>query len=266
MKIKGAKRDKQDVQPHQRRWTAQGTAIGGWLQREILLAERHYKKFTGEFPTFIMSKTPEGYPFFEDFVKKMQVVEHNGERFSLFGTCDGVLLYNTENNELLRVGLEIKSKQTTYTKTSGYSMRGPQKDHIKQVTCYSLMYGVDYYLVIYVNMSKKSWNMSPEEVQKYPDIRVFGIEVTPAMKKEVLDYFANIVKAVNDNNPPKLDLNKWTFNNFKTACALSLSKEEYEDVREQTKAMLKSSLPNWKKQKYLDAFEDIKEIRKKGGD
>lgn len=262
VKIKGAKRDEEDVQPHQRRWTAQGTAIGDWLQREILLAERHYKKFTGEEPHFKMARTNEGTPFFEDFVKNMKVIEHNGVKFSLFGTCDGVLLYKTDTGEVIRVGLEIKSKQTTAAKTSEYSMRRPQDDHVRQVICYSMMYDLDYYLIVYVNTSKKSWFMTPDEFKKNPDFRVFGIEVTNKMKTDVLDYFASIIKAVNENNPPKLDLNKWTFNNFKTACAKSLTDNEYDEIKTLVKYILKSSLPDWRKQQYYIAFQFIKQIRK----
>lgn len=260
-KIKGAKRDLQDMQPHQRRWTAQGTAVGDWLQRDVLLAERHYKKFTGEEPRFKMARNGEGSPFFEDFVKTMKVIEHNGVRFSLFGTCDGVLEYTSDTGEIIRVGLEIKSKQTTYAKTGGYSMRGPEESHVSQVVCYSIMYNVDYYIIVYVNTSKKSWNMTEEDAQKYPDVRAFGIEITDEMRNGVLDYFAGIVKAVTEDNPPKLDLERFTFNNFKTACARSLTDEEYDEIRTHVKAVLRSGLPDWRKQQYLDAYDFIKNVR-----
>lgn len=261
-KIKGGERDKFSVQPHQRRWASQGTVIGDWLQREILLAEKHYKKFTGQEPKFKMARTEEGYPYFEDFVKTVKEVEHNGEQFMLFGTCDGILEYTTDTGETMRVGLEIKSKQTTYAQTGDYSMRKPQEDHIKQVTCYSIMYDVDYYLIVYVNTSKKSWVMTKQEAQKYPDIRVFGVEVTVEMKNEILTYFAGIVKAVNEDKPPELDLERWTFNNFKTTCANSLTDQEYNDIKKQVQQVLKSGLPDWHKQRYLDAFDFIKEVRK----
>lgn len=232
------------------------------MQREILLAECHYEDFTGIEPRFKMARTNEGMPFFEDFVKTMKTIEHNGVKFSLFGTCDGVLEYKMDEGEVIRIGLEIKSKQTTAAKTSKYSMRRPQEDHVRQVICYSMMYDLDYYLIVYVNTSKKSWYMTPEEFEKSPDFRVFGIDVTDEMKTEVLDYFADIVKAVNDDNPPKLDLNKWTFNNFKTACAKSLSDNEYDEVKAFVKQVLKSSFPDWRKQQYYDAFEFIKNVRK----
>lgn len=209
-----------------------------------------------------MAKTEEGYPYFEDFVKTVKEIEHGGEKFALFGTCDGVLEYKTDDGCVLRVGLEIKSKQTTYAQTGDYSMRKPQEDHVKQVTCYSIMYDLDYYLIVYVNTSKKSWVMSQQDIQKYPDIRVFGVEVTEEMKDGILSYFADIVKAVNEGKPPKLDLERWTFNNFKTTCANSLTSEEFNDIKKQVQQVLRSRLPDWRKQRYLDAFDFIKNVRK----
>lgn len=262
-KIKGGERDKFSVQPHQRRWASQGTAIGDWLQREILLAEKHYKKFTKKEPQFRFERTEEGYPVFEDFAKTAKEIEHNGERFMLFGTCDGILEYRNSAGKIVRVGLEVKSKQTTYSRTGDYSMKGPEPGHVKQITCYSLMYDVDYYLIVYVNASKKSWVMSQQDQQKYPDIRVFSVKVTDQMKVNILDYFAWIIKAVNEDKPPKLDLSRWTFNNFKTTCANSLTDQEYNDIKKQVQQVLRSGLPNWRKQRYLDAFDFIKNV--KGG-
>lgn len=260
-KMVGAKRDEQDVKPWQRRWTALGTQVGDWIQREILLAERHYGKFTGKAPYFTMARTDEGYPFFEDFVKTMKVIEHNGKRFSLFGTCDGVMEYVTDDGETLRVGLEIKSKQTTAAQTSDYSMREPKEDHVKQVTCYSIMYDVDYYVILYVNTSKKAWNMSDEEYAKSPDFKAFGIAITDEMKRDVLDTFAEVVALAEIGSPPPLDLDKFTFNNFKTACALSLSDDEFNEIKTKVQAVKRSRLPDWKKRSYIEALEFIEAVR-----
>lgn len=261
VKAKKARKDDEDVKPWRRRWTAQGTSLGDWLQREVLLAERHYEKFTGERPRFGMSRTEAGEPFFEDFVKTQRFFEHNGQRFSLLGTCDGVLEYVNDDGEIIRVGLECKSKQTTAAQTSLHSMREPKEDHVKQITCYSLMYDVDYYLVIYVNASKKAWNMTKEEYEKTPDVRVFGVEITEDMKREVLDNFAAITEAVATGEAPKLDIERFGFNNFKTACALDLSDEEVTEIRKQASLAMKSSLPEWKKKKYLEAYEFIVDTR-----
>lgn len=264
-KILRAKRDEEDVVPHRRRWTAIGTAIGDTIQRELLLAERHFKKFTGKEPMFKVERTEQGYPFFEDFVRLLKVVEHKGKRFALHGTCDGVLKYvDPATGEVLRVGLEIKSKQTTYAQTSIHSMREPKEDHVKQAVCYGIMYDVDYYIVLYVNASHKSWFMTLQDLETHPDIRAFGVYITDEMKNAVLDKFANVVEAVEFKAPPKLDLSKWTFNNFKKACALSLTESELADLKEQLGRIQKSRMPDWLKRQYNNTLEQIKGFRDAG--
>ncbi|UIJ64485.1 hypothetical protein LW858_15930 [Bacillus cereus] len=254
-------RDQAEVKPWQRRWQFIGTNIGDAIQRDILLAERHYEKFTSEKPRFRIERTKDGYPAFEDFVKTCKVIEHNDQQFALIGTCDGILEYTDEHGVITRVGLEIKSKQTTYSKTSEYSLREPGADHVKQVTCYSLMYDLDYYIVLYVNASKKAWNMSEEDYMKYPDFRAFGVAITDEMRNEVLDKFASIVEAVKTKQPPKLDIEHWMFNNFKTACAQSLSDEEYEEIKAQVSRVKRSSLSDVKKAPYIGALEFIDKVR-----
>jgi len=253
-------KDTDDVKPWQRRWTAQGTAVGDWLQREILLAEKHFERYTLEKPPFVMARTAEGQPFFEDFVHAQHFFEHNGEKFSIVGTCDGVLIHRPTGK---RIGLEIKSKQTSYSETSESRMKAPKDDHIAQVTCYSLMYDLDAYLIVYVNTSKKAWFMTDDEFAKSPDFRVFGVDVTDDMKRQVLDKFAGVARAVREKTPPKLNLDKFRFNNFKRSCALSLTDDEFNEIKDEVKRVMRSGLPNWKKEAYYEAFEFIREVREK---
>ncbi|WP_223266656.1 hypothetical protein [Bacillus thuringiensis] len=249
------------MKPWQRRWQFIGTNIGDAIQRDILLAERHYEKFTGKKPRFRIERTKDGFPAFEDFVKTRKVIEHNDQQFALIGTCDGILEYTDEHGVVTRVGLEIKSKQTTYSKTSEYSLREPGADHVKQVTCYSIMYDLDYYIVLYVNASKKAWNMNEEDYAKYPDFRAFGVAITDEMRNEVLDKFASIVEAAKTKQPPKLDIEHWTFNNYKSACAQSLSYEEYEEIKTQVNRVKRSSLSDTKKAPYIGVLEFIDKVR-----
>lgn len=260
VKAIGMPRDDDDVKPWQRRWTSLGTAVGDWLQREILLAERHYEKFTLKKPPFIMARTDDGMPFFEDFVHGQYFFEHDGEKFSIIGTCDGVLIHQPTGK---RIGLEIKSKQTGANETSPAKLKAPKDDHIAQVTCYSLMYDLDAYLIVYVNTSKKAWFMTDDEFAKSPDFRVFGVDVTDDMKRQVLDKFAGVARAVREQTPPKLNIDKFLFNNFKRSCALSLTDDEFNEIKDEVKRVMKSGLPSWKKQVYYDAYEFIHEVREK---
>ncbi|GGF88206.1 hypothetical protein [Paenibacillus abyssi] len=267
-KLRGAKRDGGGQPPHQGRWTRVGTAIGDMIQRDILFAEKHYEALTGDKPRFTFERNAYGEPMFEDFAPGNKTLTHNGKTFALYGFCDGILRYVTEDGEAIRVGLEIKSKQTTAAQTSDYSQRnGPKEDHVKQCVCYSLMYGnadapLDYYVILYVNGSKKAWEMTDDEYAKNPDIKAHGLFITDEMRAGVLDRFADILDAVDNGSPPPLDLGNFTFNNFKRACALSLSDEEMAQLEREVAATMRSGLPDFKKRQYAEAFDKIREIRK----
>lgn len=265
LKAKGAKRDVNTQPPHQNRWKKLGTSIGDLIQREILFIEKHYAKMTGKQPCFKFIRNPDGTPMFEDFAKTNKLVEHNGEKFYLFGAPDGVGLYVSESGETIRVGLEIKSKQTTPARTSLYSMKEADKKHAEQTVTYGHMFDCDYYVILYVNASKQGWNMTDEQYAKTPDIRAFCQKITPEMKAEVFEQPAYVTKCVRENTPPPMDLDRFTFNNFKTACAIDLSDEEYDEIKTQVSAVMKSGLSDKLKRDYSSAFEFITNTRNGGG-
>src|SRR5699024_2036416 len=91
--------------PWRGRWRKLGTLGGDLIQREILSIERNYEKQTGNKPRFWFEKNADGTPMFEDFAKVNKLVEHNGEKFYLYGTCDGIMNYVTDDGEIIRVGL-----------------------------------------------------------------------------------------------------------------------------------------------------------------
>ena len=263
MKQIGAERDEQKRPPHQARWQRIGTAIGDMLQRDILFIEKHFERLTGNRPPFVFERDDKGRPMFEEFAKKNHQVNYGGHNFYLYGTPDGIMRYTTDNGEIVRVGLEIKSKQTTAAQTSLYTMRNPQVDHIAQATCYSIMYDVDYYLIVYVNAAKSGWVIDEETYSKTPDIRAFCIEINNGAKAAVLDGFADVLDAVTAKEPPALDLERWGFNNYKTACAESLTEKEYEIIKKQVSNAKRSRMPEWKKRSYVEALADIEAIRGK---
>lgn len=256
VKMKGAKRDVQTRPPYQGRWTRLGTMFGDMLQRDLLFIEKYV-----DGAPFIPERTDEGYPMWEDFAKKLHVIDDNGVRFSLFGKPDGILRHVPTG---IRVGLEIKSKQTTHSRTSLYSMREPEESHVKQCVAYAIMYDVSEYLIVYGNLSKKSWEMSDEDYEKNPDIRVFHVTITDEMKRDLVSQLSGVVQAFHNDTPPPLDLSRWTFNNYKTACALSLTDDEIDDIRSQVVRVKKSRLPEWKKRGYVEALEFIEAVRADG--
>jgi len=261
VKAKGAKRDSRRVQPHQGRWQKLGTLGGDLIQRELLAIERNYERLTGNKPRFKFVRNSDGTPMFEDFAKTNKLVEQDGERFYLYGAPDGIMEYITDEGEIIRVGLEVKSKQTTPAQTSQYSMMAPDQSHARQVVAYAHMFDVDYYVILYVNYAKQRWFMTDEEYEKTPDIRAFCARITDEHKREVFSKAVEVTRAVRENKPPKLDLDGWTFNNFKEACAKDLSEAEVEELRRQVEQAKHSSLPQWRINSLAQAFREIEELR-----
>lgn len=258
-KMLGAKRDEQPTPPHQGRWKRIGTAFGDSLQRDLLFIEKHYEKEFGEKPDF----TPDYidingklYPRWEKFAKDIVWVEYKGHKFPVMGQPDGILRHKSGK----LVGLEVKSKQTTSAQTSAYTMREPKEDHFKQVVLMSIMYGVDDWIITYGNLSKKGWILTPEEYEANPDLRPFHVHVTESDRLAVLDYIVDVLDAVGERKPPKLDLDKFNFNNFKTACVESLSQEELDELEEQLSRIEASRMPDWKKRSFRETYETIREM------
>lgn len=262
VKAAGAKRDQFPQQPHQNRWKKIGTAIGDLIQRELLFIEKHFAKQTGNEPRFKFLRTKDGQPAFEDFAKLNRKVTHNGETFNLYGAPDGIMEYTTDSGEKIRVGLEIKSKQGTPARTSHYSMKEPDSSHAAQVVAYSAMYGCDYYVILYVNASKQGWNMSAEQYAKTPDIRAFCKRITDEDRAQLFDKLSAQTKAQRTGDKPPIDLDNFTFNNYKTACALDLSDEEFAELQTINQRMQHSNLKDGKKRDYAAAIEFITDIRK----
>jgi hypothetical protein len=102
--------------------------------------------------------------------------------------------------------------------------------------------------------------MTAEDYEKYPDIRAFGVYITDEMRTAVLDKFARILMHVEMEIPPKLELDKFTFNNFKTACITSLTEDEIEDIRISIERINKSRMPDWKKRQYNQTLSEIEDI------
>lgn len=252
--------------PHRGRWKKLGTLAGDLIQRELLAIERNYERLTGNVPRFTFERNPDGNgeqatPRFEDFAKTNKLVEHNGEKFYLYGAPDGIMNYITDDGEKIRVGLEIKTKQGTPARTSLYSMKGPEESHVNQAIAYAEMFDCEYYVILYVNLAKQGWNMTEEQYEKTPDIRAFCLHITDADKEEIFDKAAYVTKAVREGKPPKMDIDRYTFNNFKQATAKSLTDEEVKELRQQAERAKYSSMPAWKIKSWVSTVEDIERLR-----
>lgn len=254
----GSKRDISGQQPHQKRWTNIGTKVGDMVQEDMLKIAKQWSD-----APFQIERTDAGYPAFEEFVAGNFPVSVDGQAFNLYGMCDGIMRYtNKETGEILRVGLEVKSKQTTPAMTSSSSMREANDKHIAQCKLYSLMYEVDYYIILYVNCAHKSWQISDEDFAKTPDIRAFGFHFTDEDRYNTLKPLAEVRKSIVEKKAPLPDLSKFTFNGFKEAIAKSLTADEFSQLEKQVKLAQKSGLKPFEIRGYEESFNKLEELRK----
>lgn len=246
-------KDEEKPNLNQRDWRGLGSEVGAYIQREVMLAERHFEKFTGKKPRFKFERTDRGEPAFEHFVKKVHEIEHNGEKFGLNGLPDGILEYTTDEGEVLRVGLEVKSFQKSYTDFKKFIK--PKEDHVLQTHVYNEMYDLDYTIVLYFLTYGADWK------RDFSRIKTFGRYFPKEARVPLLDKFARVTEAWRTKTPPSIDFDGWNFNDYKTKIAEDVTDEEFEEVKETVRRYLKSGLPEWKKRQAHEAYEFIKSVR-----
>lgn len=253
-KARKSKRDPAKFTENQRDWVGLGGQIGEYLQREVLLAERHSKKLTGKGPKFRMKRKDNGDPMYEHFVKKMHEIEHDGQHFAYYGLPDGILEYFDESTgEVVTVGLEIKSEQSKWSKFK--SLTEPKKGHLAQTTAYSDMYRFDYVIVAYMLSYGRGW------YEDFSRLKTFGKYVSPEERNILRQRCANAVEQAKAGTPPNVDLDDWKFFDYKNVVAKELTEKEVEDLRNQARMAQQSSLPAFMKRSYAEAIEEIDEIR-----
>ncbi|MFP3427608.1 hypothetical protein, partial [Pseudoalteromonas sp. SIMBA_162] len=82
---------------------------------------------------------------------------------------DGILQYKDGS----RVGFEFKTKSTK--QDTIHKLKKPSPSHIQQTVAYSLLFGIDEYLITYESVSKDEWRSGPIA---YEDIKPFYVKVT----------------------------------------------------------------------------------------
>ncbi|WP_338465117.1 hypothetical protein [Shouchella rhizosphaerae] len=246
--------DPQVPTPNQRDWTGLGSVVGEYIQREMLLIERHFEKLTGKKPKFRFERTARNEPAFEHFVKVVKECEYEGERFALNGLPDGIMIYTADDGTECRVGLEVKSFQKSYAEFK--RLNAPKEGHVLQTYCYSEMYGLDYYIVLNHLTYGAKW---ADDINRN---KTFGLYVTQDNRDQVLTKFARVTKAWRTKEPPEIDLiSEWRFNKYKTAIAKSTTDEEFARHKRQLERVLASRMPDWKKLQLQEAVQFIEKVR-----
>lgn len=207
-KIIGADEDEQVMEPYQRRWVRNGSAVHEAIQRDLLYIEKYLEN-----APFEVLRTKEGKPAWERNTRTVKQFEHNGEKFQIYGMVDGMLWYKPEKK---RIGFDFKTKSTTIASIGDYKMKAPQENNVLQAVCYSLLFDVDEYIICYESLAKDSWTKGKEA---RPDLRVFHIKITPTMKNAVLDKFARITKQLREDKLPEPNFDKCLFCSFKEVCS-----------------------------------------------
>lgn len=262
------------------RWQAIGTAVGDVWQQQVLAAEYWTKKGKAEVEFAFerldlsdgISDKLKNVPAFEEFARKY--VELDG--VPVWGTCDGILNYNDRTSPHryegygvpVRIGFEVKSKQTTNASTGHYKMKTYEEKHKKQTLTYALMYNLDYYFILYQNCSKKGWTQDEETKTKYPDVRIFGVYISEKDKRNHLEYLKGLWSLRLSEEKPPLDPLNWTFNSHKVSAIVNMTDEEYSELSAaEARISYSKDYTTFEKKQAYECLEEIRQAREsmKGG-
>ncbi|MDF2612523.1 MAG: hypothetical protein K0S71_309 [Clostridia bacterium] len=209
-----APQDIQTMYPFQRRWTRNASAIHEAVQTDLLYAEYLLKD-----PSFKVARMNNGLPAWEKNLQTCKTLKHNGIEFALLGMMDGVLWYTKDGS---KVGFEFKTKSTTIGAVGNFKMKDAQDSHKEQCVAYSILFGMDEFILMYESLAKDNWNKGADAKL---DFRTFYLKVTEDDRNALLNKFSKIAKAVKENETPAGDFDKCLFCPYKTVC----SKQE-EDI------------------------------------
>ncbi|MBY0201681.1 MULTISPECIES: hypothetical protein [Paenibacillus] len=150
--LKGDK-DEQVIFPYQKRWVRNGSATCGTVQKDLIYAERlDGVKFT-------VDRMSDKTPAWEQNLKGVKLVKHNGVRFQIFlGMMDGILVYKDGS----QAGFEFKTKSTTMGAIGEYKMKDAQDGHKEKCVAYSILFDMDEFHLIYESLVKNGWNKGEE--------------------------------------------------------------------------------------------------------
>lgn len=183
LKAIGTEEKESDKYPYHRRWTRNGNAIHDTVQRDLLYSEKYCPN-----PYFKVVRLGTGLPAWEQNLLTWKQFEYDGETFIINGMMDGILTYLPEGKD---IGFEFKTKSTTIGQIGHYKMKDAQEDHKMQVIAYSLLFGLNEFIIMYESLAKDGWTKGAEAK---PDIRTFYVEVTQEMRDDLLSKFAYVTK------------------------------------------------------------------------
>ncbi|MHC5291096.1 hypothetical protein CHCC14819_0460 [Bacillus licheniformis] len=191
--------------PFQRRWTRNSTAVHGAVQKQLLEAE-----YILDDPAFKVRRLANGLPAWEKSVEQWREIEHNGVRFVVYGMCDGILEYKDGT----QIGFEFKTKSNSVAQIK--QLKEPAPSHKMQTVAYSILFGIDEWLITYESVAKDKWGTAGDA---RPDMKIFYHKVTDRDRKQLLDKWARVAHQVNNGEVSAADTRKCMFCPFKTVCS-----------------------------------------------
>lgn len=191
----------------QKRWVRNGSAVHKAIQSDFA----YMLKYHPDAP-FQIHKTKDNKFSWERNTRKVVKINHNGVEFQLYGMMDG-LLKHVPSGEL--IGFDAKTKSTSIAAVGDYLLRKPQDSNVQQMVGYSIIFGINKFIIYYESLAKDGWNKG-DEARK--DTKSFVIEVTEEMRQSLLDKLSEVIKDVQNKNLPDKNLDKCLFCNFKNEC------------------------------------------------
>lgn len=204
-KANKADRDESTGFPFQRRWTRNSTAVHGAIQKQLLEAEIVLE--TPDFTVVRLEKN--GLPAWEKNIEDWRVIEHKGVKFVIFGMCDGILKYKDGS----KVGFEYKTKSNSVAQIK--QLKEPAPSHLLQTVAYSILFGVDEWLITYESVAKDKWTTNENA---RPDFKIFYHKVSENDKQRLLDKWAGVAENIETGEVSSPDFKKCLFCQYKGMC------------------------------------------------
>lgn len=195
-----------DKYPYHRRWTRNSTAVHEVVQKDLLYMSKVLKN-----PAFTVKMADNGLPCWEENLKTFVEVKHNGVEFAVLGMMDGILKYKDGSE----IGFEFKTKSNSIGQVGNYKMKAPAPYHLEQCTAYSILFGMDEFILMYESVAKDQWAKGAEAKS---DIRTFYYKVTEEERTKLLDKFATVTKAIENREIPDKEPDKCMFCPYKNTC------------------------------------------------
>lgn len=206
---------REEKYPYQRRWTRNASAVHEVVQRDLLYSEKLLKE-----PSFKVKRMENGLPAWESNLKTYKEFTHNGVSFLILGMMDGILTYKDGSD----IGFEFKTKSNSIGQVGSYKMKDAADPHKQQCIAYSLLFGLDEFILFYESLAKDGWTKNAEAKI---DIRSFYYKVSDEDREMLLDKFASVVQAAQKQELPMARIDKCLFCPYKHVCPDSgLTKEE----------------------------------------